>query len=172
MPLRLIKGVMESERDRALALVELRDRILDRAIAAQEGERVSAAEVRGRYDVPRNVLDRLADIGVLTPSRRGYDRDDVRIIAAISAFRAGGYDEALGFTVYDSLRYRDALAPLVEEEVRTLLDRLAGRVEPDRAVEIIASGVEPLRELLGALHSKLLLAELRRRRAAADPPDS
>jgi hypothetical protein len=77
-------------------------------------------------------------------------------------FRAGGYDEALGFTVYDTLRYREALAPLVEEEVRTLLARLAPEVEPERAAEIIASGAEPLRELIGAIHSKLLLAELRR----------
>jgi hypothetical protein len=31
-------------------------------------------------------------------------------------------------------------------------------------VEIIASGAEPLRELIGAMHSKMLLAELRRHR--------
>jgi hypothetical protein len=89
----------------------------------------------------------------------------VAIIEAIARFRAGGYDEALGFTVYDTLRYRDALEPLVSEEVRTLLDRLAGEVPVERAVEIIASGAEPLRELIGAMHSKLLLAELRRQRS-------
>jgi hypothetical protein len=77
-------------------------------------------------------------------------------------FRAGGYDETLGFTVYDTLRYREALQPLVEEEIATMLGRLAGEVTPDRAADIIASGAEPLRELLGALHSKLLLAELAR----------
>jgi hypothetical protein len=117
-----------------------------------------------RYDVPANVLDRLAEIGVLTPDEAGYDADDVAIIQAIARFRAGGYDEALGFTVYDTLRYRDALAPLVQEEVGTLLGRLAGEVEPEQAVEIIASGREPLRDLVGAMHSKLLLAELERRR--------
>ena len=63
--------------------------------------------------MPRNVLERLAEIGVLTPNRRGYDQDDVKIIEAIASFRAGGYDEALGFTVYDTLRYRKALEPLV-----------------------------------------------------------
>ena len=94
----------------------------------------------------------------------GYDADDVAIIAAISRFRAGGYEEEIGFTVYDTLRYRDALAPLVAEEVRVLLDRLAGKVDVDRAVEIISSGAEPLRELIGAVHSKLLLAELRSQR--------
>jgi DNA-binding transcriptional MerR regulator len=141
MPLRLIRGVMEGD-----------------------PERMSAAEAQRRFDLPPNVLQRLAELDVLSPTSRGYDADDVAIMKAISRFRAGGYDEALGFTVYDTLRYRDALAPLVEEEVRTLLDRLAGEVEPERAVEIIASGAEPLRELVGAMHSKQLLAELRRQR--------
>ena len=160
MPLRAIKGVISSDPDRAARLVELEDRIIERALRDRDERRVSAAEVRRRYEVPRNVLDRLAELGVLTPTVRGYDPDDVAIIAAISRFRAGGYDEALGFTVFDTLRYREVLEPLVKEEVRTLLDRLAGEVDPDRAAEIIASGAEPLRELIGAMHSKLLLAEL------------
>ena len=41
---------------------------------------------------------------------------------------------------------------------------LVGEVDADRAVEIISAGAEPLRELIGAMHSKLLLAELRRQR--------
>ncbi len=117
--------------------------------------------------MPRNVLDRLAEIGVLTPNQRGYDKDDLKIIEAIARFRAGGYEEALGFTVYDTLRYREALEPLVEEEVSALLERLAGEVEVERAMEIVAAGMEPLRELIGAMHSKLLLAELRRHRRGA-----
>jgi hypothetical protein len=43
-----------------------------------------------------------------------------------------------------------------------LLERLVGEVNVDRAEEIIAAGTEPLRELIGAIHSKLLLDELRR----------
>lgn len=164
MPLRVIREVLASDPDRVNAMIELEDRILDRAIAAREGGRTSRAEVRGAYDVPGNVLRRLEELGVLTPNARGYDADDVKIIEAVSRFRAGGYDEVLGFTVYDTLRYRETLQPLVEEEVRVLLDRLAGEVEPERAVEIIASGAEPLRELVGAVHSKLLGAELRRQR--------
>ena len=63
-----------------------------------------------------------------------------------------------------TVRYREALAPLVAEEVSVLVARLAGQVEVDRAVEIIQSGAEPLRDLVGAMHSKMLLAELRRQR--------
>ncbi|HEU4973471.1 MAG TPA: MerR family transcriptional regulator [Baekduia sp.] len=167
LPLKVIKGMLDDDPERALALVELEDRIIERALEHGASPRVSAAEIRERYDLPANVLERLEEIGVLTPDERGYDADDVAIVEAMVRFRAGGYDEALGFTVYDTLRYREALQPLVEEEIRTLLARLAGEVDPERAAQIIASGSQPLRELLGAMHSKLLLAELRRQ--AGDP---
>jgi len=167
MPLRVIKGALEEDPERVQALVELEDRILERAVAGAEGRRrVSTKAAIERYGVPRNVLERLAEIGVLTPTRAGYDEDDVKIIEAIASFRAGGYEEALGFTVYDTLRYREALEPLVAEEVSALLGRLAGEVDVERALQIVEAGVEPLRELLGAMHSKLLLAELRRERAS------
>jgi DNA-binding transcriptional MerR regulator len=162
MPLRLIKGVIDEDPERAHALIELEDRIIERAAAAQERGRVSRAEVRRRYDVPDNVLERLEDLKILSPNSRGYDADEVKIIEAISRFRAGGYDERIGFTVYDAVRYREALQPLVEEEVSVLLERLVGEVDVDRAEEIISAGTEPLRELIGAIHSKLLLDELRR----------
>jgi DNA-binding transcriptional MerR regulator len=165
MPLRVIGRMLDDDPERVEALIELEDRILERAISAREhGGRMSRAEARRRYSVPEVVLDRLAELGVLTPTSRGYDADDVQIIEAISRFRAGGYDERLGFTVYDTLRYQQALMPLVAEEVRTLLDRLAGEVSVERAAEVIAAGAEPLRELIGAMHSKLLLGELRRQR--------
>jgi DNA-binding transcriptional MerR regulator len=167
MPLKVIGQVMEDDPARVAALVELEDRILERALSVQEGERISRRRVGERYPVPDPVLDRLEEIGVLSPTGDGYTADDVAIIEAISRFRAGGYDEALGFTVYDTLRYKETLEPLVEEEIRTLLERLAGEVPVERAAEIIASGAEPLRELIGAMHSKLLLAALARARARA-----
>jgi DNA-binding transcriptional MerR regulator len=158
-----IRTIKRLQEERFMPLRAIKD-ALERAAAGRDDERVSATEARRRYEIPQNVLDRLKDIEVLTPTSKGYDADDVKIIEAISRFRAGGYDEALGFTVYDTLRYQEVLAPLVEEEVRVLLDRVAGEVSVERAVEIVASGAEPLRDLIGAMHSKLLLAELRRQR--------
>jgi DNA-binding transcriptional MerR regulator len=163
MPLRLIGQLLREDPQRVEALIELEDRIVERAAAAAgERTRTSRRAVEQSYEVPRNVLERLEQLEVLTPNGRGFDSEDVKIIEAISRFRAGGYDEAIGFTVYDTLRYREALQPLVEEEVRVLLGRLAGSVDEDRAAEIIASGAEPLEELIAAMHSKLLLAALRR----------
>jgi DNA-binding transcriptional MerR regulator len=154
--IRLIKRLQE-ERFMPLKLI--------RVLLAESDDRprTRRKDVLERYDIPPNVLDRLAEIGVLTPTRAGYDPDDLRIIEAIVRFRAGGYDEALGFTVYDTVRYREALEPLVREEVRVLLERLASEPEA-RAVDIIRSGREPLREFIGALHSKMLLEEFESQR--------
>lgn len=163
MPLKVIRELLERDPEQAERLIESEDRLLARVSEIRAARFVSRDAVLDAYEVPAVVLDRLGELGVLAPSAEGYDQDDVEIIEAISRFRAGGYEQTLGFTVYDTLRYRDALVPLVREEVDVLLARLAGAVEVERAVEIVESGVEPLRDLLGAMHSKLLAAELRRR---------
>jgi DNA-binding transcriptional MerR regulator len=164
MPLRAIKSVLDEDPERARALVELEDRILDRALAG-ERTRTSAAEARERYGVPAEVLDRLEKLEVLSPNSRGYSPSDVKIIEAISRFRAGGYDEEIGFTVYDTLRYKRALEDLVREEVGMVMDRLAGEVPPERVVEMLETGAQPLQDLIAALHTKLMVAELERHRA-------
>ncbi len=166
MPLKAIKSVLDSDPSRARALVELEDKILERALSS-DATRTSVAEVKRRYDMPAEVLDRLEQIGLLTPNSRGYSQLDVQVIEAISRFRAGGYDEQIGFTVYDTLRYKRALEELVKEEVAVVLERLAGELEPDRVVDLIEAGAEPLRDFIAALHSKLLVDELKRERGRA-----
>jgi DNA-binding transcriptional MerR regulator len=165
MPLKAIKEVLDDDPQRVRDLVALEDRILERALAGEQ-ERVSAAEVRRRYDVPEEVLDRLAELEVLSPTSRGYSASDARIVEAMSRFRAGGYAEEIGFTVYDTLRYKRMLEDLVREEVQVLMERLAGEMDPDKAVELIEAGSEPLKDLIAALHTKLLIAELQRHRDA------
>jgi DNA-binding transcriptional MerR regulator len=156
-----IRTIKRLQEERFMPLRAIK-RVLDRA---EEGDRtrVSAAELRRRYEIPKEVLDRLAELEVLTPTSRGYSPSDVRIVEAISRFRAGGYDERIGFTVYDTLRYKRALEALVEEEVQVLMERL-GDMDTDRAVALIEDGGEPLQDLIAALHQKLLVAEMKRRR--------
>jgi DNA-binding transcriptional MerR regulator len=163
LPLKAIKNVLDEDPDRAEAMLALGDQILDRALAG-ERSRTSAAEVRKRYGLPKEVLDRLAELEVLTPNSRGYSPSDVTIIEAISRFRAGGYDEQIGFTVYDTLRYKTALEELVRLEVDVVMERLAGEVPPERVVEMLEAGAQPLKDLIAALHTKLMVAELERRR--------
>jgi DNA-binding transcriptional MerR regulator len=164
LPLKAIKTVLDEDPARAEAMLALGDQILDRALAG-ERSRTSAAEVRKRYGVPKEVLDRLAELEILTPNSRGYSPSDVTIIEAISRFRAGGYDEQIGFTVYDTLRYKAALEELVRQEVDVVMERLAGEVPPERVVEMLEAGAQPLKDLIAALHTKLMVAELERHRA-------
>lgn len=166
MPLRVIKSMLDVQPERARALVELEDRILEHALKGEERSRVPAAEARRRYGIPQEVLDRLEELEVVTPTKRGYSASDVAILEAISRFRAGGYSEAIGFTVYDTVRYKRALEDLVKEEVEVLTGRLAGEKSPDEVVALIEAGAEPLRDLIAAMHTKLLVAELTRARDA------
>jgi DNA-binding transcriptional MerR regulator len=165
MPLRAIKSVLDQDPERARALLELEDSILERALAG-ERTRTSAAEVRERYGVPKEVLDRLEGLEVLSPNSRGYLPSDVRIIEAISRFRAGGYDEQIGFTVYDTLRYKTALEELVRQEVEMVMERLAGEIPLERVVEMLEAGAQPLQDLIAALHTKLMVAEIERHRTS------
>jgi len=153
-----IKLIKRLQEERFLPLKAIKD-VLD----LRERSRTSAAEVRKRFGVPKEVLDRLAELEVLTPNSRGYSPSDVTIIEAISRFRAGGYDEQIGFTVYDTLRYKAALEELVRQEVDVVMERLAGEVPTDRVVAMLEAGAEPLKDLIGALHTKLMVAELERR---------
>ena len=153
-----IKLIKQLQEERYLPLKAIKN-VLD----SRERSRTSAAEVRKRYDVPKEVLDRLAELEVLTPNSRGYSPSDVTIIEAISRFRAGGYDEQIGFTVYDTLRYKNALEELARQEVDVVMERLAGEVPPERVVEMLEAGAQPLKDLIAALHTKLMVAELERR---------
>jgi len=146
MPLKAIKGLLELE---------------------GEATRVSAAEVKRRYGLPQEVLDRLAELEVISPNSRGYGVSDVRIVEAISRFRAGGYDEKIGFTVYDTLRYKRAMDELAKEEVEVMMERL-GEADAERAAGLVETGAEPLRDLISALHTKALVAELKQQRAARE----
>jgi DNA-binding transcriptional MerR regulator len=162
MPLPVIKGMLDEDPARAQAMVDLEDRIIEHALATRERGRTSRAEASKRYDMPPNVLDRLQKIGILRPTARGYDADELRIIEAVARLRAGGYDDVLGLTIDDSVVYREALEPLAGTLVRRLMERLEGKVETERAIEILADGIDPLRELAGAILSKYVLDELQR----------
>jgi DNA-binding transcriptional MerR regulator len=175
LPLKVIKEILENGEEgegpeRLRALMELEDRVLERALGRQDAKALSEREVRERYGLPAEALERLEVLEVLSPQVRNggrrYGPDDVQIIEAVSRMRASGYSEALGFTVYDTLIYKRNLQRLVREEVGVMMERLAGEMKGDEAVELLERAVEPMRDLVAAMRAKLLIAELRARRAA------
>jgi DNA-binding transcriptional MerR regulator len=175
LPLKVIKEVL-AEGDggdgarRLRALIELVDRVLERALRGQDARGHSDEEIKQHFALPDEVLERLERLELVTPQlkdgKRRYGPDDVQIIQAIERMRASGYSEALGFTIYDALIYKRHLERLVSEEVGVMMERLAGEMDTDEAAELIGRAAEPIRDLIAALREKLLIAELRARRAA------
>lgn len=168
MPLRVIRELLEREGgdlDGVRAHLEAADRGLDAALA-RERERSPAAEVSERFSVPAEALGRLAELGVLSPAADGYSRSDVRIVEAIARFRAGGYDERIGFTVHDAARFLEPLRTLAHREVELLAEKVVGTIEPERAAELIEAGIDPLADLIAAMNAKLVTEELQTRRSA------
>lgn len=172
MPLRVIGELLDregSDPERLRSRLELSDRLLELALA-DEGERVSGAELSERYGVPGEVIERLDGLGVIGPvAPTGYSPTDARIVEAVSRFRAAGYDESVGFTVRDTTRFLAPLEDLAAREVEMLSSKVVGRFEPERAIEMLEAGGEPLRSLIAAMHSKLLYRELERRRPGTEP---
>lgn len=167
MPLRVIGELLESEggdTERVRSRLEAADRGFDAALA-RERERVPAAAVGERLSVPLEALERLGELGVVSPAADGYTASDVRIVEAIARFRAGGYDERVGFTVHDAARFLEPLRALARREVELLSEKVVGPIEPDRAAEMIEAGIDPLADLISAMHSKLVAAELEGRRS-------
>ena len=104
LPLKVIKEVLENggtEQDpaRLRALIELEDRVLERALGGQESRTLSEDEVKDRYALPDEALERLERLGVITPAvrngKRQFGPDDLQIIQAVERMRASGYSEAL-----------------------------------------------------------------------------
>jgi DNA-binding transcriptional MerR regulator len=169
MPLKVIRELLEREGgdpEAVRSLLAEADRGIDRALA-RERERSPAAEVSERFAVPLEVLERLAEVGILSPASDGYTPADVRIVEAIARFRAGGYDERIGFTVYDAARFLEPLQALARREVELLSEKLVGRFEPDRAAELIAAGIDPLADLIAAMNAKLITAEIESHRTGS-----
>lgn len=168
MPLRAIREVLADGPERARDLVGRRDEIIERALSQQAPARTPRPDLVAATGVPESALDKLAELRVMGDGSRGYDPDEVRIVQAFMRFRDTGFGEELGFTVYDALRYVEALEPLVREETQTFLHRMVDRdVAPERAVELMLSATDPLRDLVGAVHGHVLRRELERERRPA-----
>ena len=167
MPLRVIRELLDAadgDVDRIRTLAETGDFLVARAFGP-EVERTSEAEVLERFEIPERALRRLTELRVLTPNEDGYSATDVRILDAISRFRAAGWNEKTGFGARDVARLMHGLEPVIADELDLVVERFAA-LDPDRASELVAGGTAPFPALIGALHAKLLRVALERRDAS------
>lgn len=165
MPLRVIRELIESaggDVERVRTIADSGDGLVARVLAP-ERRRTPAAEVLEAFEIPERALNRLGEVGVLSPDEHGYSPSDVRIIEAISRFRAAGWTEKTGFGARDVARLMQGLEPVIADELRLLIERFSA-LDTDRAADLIEGGAVPFPALIGALHAKLLTSELERHR--------
>jgi len=153
-----IRTIKRLQEDRFMPL-----RVIKEALLAA---RTPKAEVLERFDLPARALDRLAEVGVLSPDSSGYSQADVRIIEAVAGFRAEGWNETTGFGARDVARLMAGLAPVVADELELLVERFSA-LDPVRASELMEGGMEPFPDLIGALHAKALTDQFARKRSEA-----
>jgi DNA-binding transcriptional MerR regulator len=163
MPLRVIRDLLDAaggDVERVRGIAETGDLLVARALAP-ERERTPESEILERYEIPARALARLAELGVLSPNENGYSHSDVRIIEAISRFRAAGWNETTGFGARDVARLMRGLEPVIADELELLVERFSA-LDPERAGELVEGGATPFPALIGALHAKLLTDALDR----------
>ncbi|MGB1582424.1 MAG: MerR family transcriptional regulator [Solirubrobacterales bacterium] len=167
LPLHVIKRILENEPDRVEERLELGDTLLARSKQLAQGKGITHNQAVKKLGLPEDVLTGFERIGAIEPikTKAGvrYNQPDAEFLSAIAEFRESGYGEALGFTIYDALIYMRHLEALARDEVDVISEKLPGRLSADEAADLIERGHGPMRDLLSAMHVKLLLAELRRR---------
>ena len=167
LPLKVIKRILKSEPDQVEARLQMGDTLLARSQQMVSGRGITRKQAIAKLGLPDDVLDGFERIGALDPieSKNGkrYGQADAEFLSAIAAFREGGYGEALGFTIYDALIYMRHLEALARDEVDVISEKLPGKLSADEAADLIERGHAPMRDLLSAIHVKLLVAELRKR---------
>jgi DNA-binding transcriptional MerR regulator len=169
LPLDVIRRILENSPDQVEARLELGDMLLERSKRISSGRGITRKQAVEKLGLPEDVLDGFERIGALDPvetkTGKRYGRPDAEFLEAIARFRESGYGEALGFTIYDALIYMRHLEALARDEVDVISEKLPGKLSAEDAADLIERGHEPMRDLLSAMHVKLLMAELRRRHA-------
>jgi DNA-binding transcriptional MerR regulator len=165
MPLRVIRELLDAadgDVERLRRLADSGDQLVARALGPEQA-RTPEEEILERFEIPERGLRRLTELGVLTPSDQGYPESDVRIIEAVSRFRAAGWTEKTGFGARDVARLMRGLEPVIEDELRLVVERFSA-LDAERSADLVEGGAAPFPALIGALHAKLLTAKLRRER--------
>ena len=154
-----IRTIKRLQEERFMPLRVIKDTLL--------AERTPEAELLERFDLPARALKRLAEVGVLSPDANGYSQADVRIVEAIARFREEGWNETTGFGARDVARLMEGLGPVVADELELMVERFSA-LAPDKAAELLESGMSPFPDLIGALHGKALATQFERQRAERD----
>ena len=131
MPLKAIKHVLDEDPERARALVELEDRILERALQPASRAACRAAEAAPPLRHPAGgARPPGGDRGAHAPTRAATRRSTCRSSRRSAASAPAATTSRSASPSTTPCATSSALEALVKEEVEVLLERLAGESSP------------------------------------------
>ncbi len=160
MPLKVIQEVFERTTDPA----EIR-RYLRRPAEANNGGDVVAAHVfTGEEGIPQGDLDRLAEMGLLSPrdvdGEPAYGRLDAELLQVLMRMRSLGLNRESGYNVDQLALYTRPLEQMVRAEVALAWQGLVGRVSPGELQGVAEQIMRSATDLVAVLHEKLVAKAL------------
>ena len=170
LPLKVVRKLFEAyeelEPDAADLdlLLEVRDRLLERHPDVLPEALDIPASAAAQLDLTPPELEAIEQSGIVASRKRNgqkaYDEVDYRILKALSGVRAAGLTPDLA-RPDDLMLYAAALRKLARLEA-LLFARRIGSIDPDADVaELVRRVIPAVNEVIGALHHKFLLEELR-----------
>ena len=176
LPLSVIKKIIKAEPSFSAgelrSLGELDGKIFKSLDHMPTFKPISLTEVLKKYEIERADLLEMVKIGILTPitikGAKHFKEIDVRLIECWDRMAKAGFTKDLGFMPIDVHHYKDMVSMLVEEEARTFLNLVAGKLTVEQMVEMIDSGLVIMNDFISILRRKFLM-ELVKRYAQQQP---
>ncbi len=165
LPLSVIKKILKAEPDfsggEMRSLGELDGRIFKSLDHMPTFKPLSLSEILKKYDIERADLLEMVKIGILSPTSvkgtKHFNEIDVRLIECWDRMLKAGFTKDLGFMPIDIHHYKDMVSMLVEEEARTFLSQVAGKLTVEQMVEMIDNGLVIMNEFISILRRKFLM---------------
>ena len=166
MPLRVIRELLDAaggDPERLRALAETGDALVARALGPERGAHAEGGGPAALRDPRAGPATGSPSSGCSRPTPTATRRPTCASSRRSRASARPGWNETTGFGARDVARLMQGLEPVIADELDLLIERFSA-LGADRAEAIVEGGASPFPALIGALHAKLLTAELERAR--------
>lgn len=171
LPLSVIKQILKGSNlsvHELRTLVEMDGKLFRNLKGNPAVKPVTASRLAERTGASLQEIRDLERLRIVCPVQKGtrklYDEDDIRMVECWVKLRKAGFAKELGFDAEILTIHRDLLSILVEEEAKTLLSRVAGKVESlnlDLA-KMVEDATGILNTMMGIIHKRLIVETVRK----------
>mgnify|MGYP005837460301 FL=1 len=171
LPLSVIKRILKGSDlsvDELKTLIEIDGKLFRNLKGNPDVKPVPISRLAERTGASLQEIRDLERLRIVCPIEKGkkrlYDEDDIRMVECWVKLRKAGFAKELGFDAEILTMHRDLLRILVEEEAKTLLSRVAGRVDSlnlDLA-KMVEEATGILNTMMAIMHKRLIVETARK----------